>query len=85
MLLWFELLLHHVDEFLEMRLFFITTHMKRMIISVSYASFIDPVKYEAKLEDGTIVAKTREEGVEFYLNDGNDYNSFEINLPHLVL
>ncbi|GLJ43337.1 hypothetical protein SUGI_0900200 [Cryptomeria japonica] len=29
------------------------------------------VKYEAKLEDGTIVAKTREGGVEFYVNDGN--------------
>ncbi|KAH9297279.1 hypothetical protein KI387_028961, partial [Taxus chinensis] len=29
------------------------------------------VKYEAKLEDETIVAKTPEEGVEFYVNDGN--------------
>lgn len=49
---------------------------------VNYASFIDPVKYEAKLEDGAIVAKTREEGMEFYLNDGNEYISFEINNPH---
>lgn len=29
------------------------------------------VKYEAKLEDGTLVAKSPEEGVEFYVNDGH--------------
>jgi len=29
------------------------------------------VKYEAKLEDGTLVAKSPEKGVEFYVNDGH--------------
>lgn len=29
------------------------------------------VKYEAKLENGTLVAKSPEEGVEFYVNDGH--------------
>jgi hypothetical protein len=28
------------------------------------------VKYEAKLDDGTVVAKTPENGVEFYVKDG---------------
>ena len=29
------------------------------------------MKYEAKLEDGALVAKSPEEGVEFCVNDGN--------------
>lgn len=28
------------------------------------------VKYEAKLEDGTVLAKSGDEGTEFYLNQG---------------
>jgi hypothetical protein len=29
------------------------------------------VKYQVALADGTIVAKTQEEGIEFYVKDGN--------------
>ena len=29
------------------------------------------MKYEAKLEDGTLVVKSLEEGMEFCVNDGN--------------
>lgn len=29
------------------------------------------VKYEVKLEDGTLVARTTEDGVEFLVNEGN--------------
>ena len=29
------------------------------------------MKYEANIEDGTLVAKSPEEGVEFCVNDGN--------------
>lgn len=33
--------------------------------------FVTAVKYQVMLGDGTMVAKTPEEGVEFYLKDGN--------------
>lgn len=32
---------------------------------------VTAVKYQVMLGDGTMVAKTPEEGVEFYLKDGN--------------
>lgn len=34
-------------------------------------SFVIAVKYEVAVGDGIVVAKTPEEGVEFYVKDGN--------------
>ena len=31
------------------------------------------MKYRVALDDGTIVAETLEEGVEFYVKDGNNF------------
>lgn len=35
------------------------------------------MKYQVALDDGTIVAETPEEGVEFYVKDGNLFSSNE--------
>lgn len=37
---------------------------------VSFGSFATTVKYQVALVDGTVVAETPEEGVEFYVKDG---------------
>lgn len=36
-----------------------------------------PVKYRMVLDDGTIVAETPEEGIEFYVKDGNLFGTNE--------
>jgi hypothetical protein len=39
-------------------------------LDVEFCGGTFAVKYEVKLDDGTVVAKTSENGVEFYVKDG---------------
>jgi hypothetical protein len=39
-------------------------------LGVEFCGGIFAVKYEVKLDNGTVVAKTPENGVEFYVKDG---------------
>ncbi len=43
------------------------------------------VKYEVKLDDGTVVAKTPENGVEFYVKDGMSRCVLNVRVNDLLL
>lgn len=46
------------------------THLELLIIMTNMFFFIAVVKYQVELLDGTVVAKSPDEGIEFCVNDG---------------